>query len=151
MSRKAERRANKIAKLIERDGPNCFYCGVEFGLGKRSVTFDHVVPRSQGGTRRTANLRLACAKCNRVRGNQPAHVYEASRVARVRRRAVAAERAALMRPPAKWFHHAALVWLGELSWFCRECGSVGFHMSPASVPCAAQQICLGVLQESISV
>ena len=35
----------------------------------------HIVPRSTGGSHRVSNLTLACAPCNRRKGNQPVEVF----------------------------------------------------------------------------
>lgn len=43
----------------------CFYCG-----SKDSITMDHVVPLSRGGSHGIGNLVPACAKCNSSKGNK---------------------------------------------------------------------------------
>ena len=35
-----------------------------------SVTWDHVVPRSRGGSNAVENLVLACRSCNNLKGNK---------------------------------------------------------------------------------
>lgn len=55
-------------RLIERDGMLCALCGLP--MGRRTVTIDHILPKSLGGTNDMANLRLAHKKCNRRRGNK---------------------------------------------------------------------------------
>ena len=59
----------KKLRLIERDGKQCFYCGMQ---AKRlaKLTVDHVVPRSQGGTSELGNLVLACRPCNVRKGGK---------------------------------------------------------------------------------
>lgn len=52
--------------LINRDGRNCYLC--KKPLTWRTMTFDHIVPRSEGGSHHTDNLKLACADCNNERG-----------------------------------------------------------------------------------
>lgn len=55
------------AKVIERDGHRCTYCGVEVveGVpGMRMLTVDHRVPRSRAGTDDLDNLVVACFSCN---------------------------------------------------------------------------------------
>lgn len=46
-----------------RDRFQCQYCG-----GKDELTFDHLVPRSRGGTTRWDNVTTACAPCNLEKG-----------------------------------------------------------------------------------
>lgn len=44
----------------------CQYCIRKFTL--QELTWDHVVPRSKGGTSQRENLVLACHKCNNLKG-----------------------------------------------------------------------------------
>lgn len=46
-----------------RDGGICQYCGNKVSRG--AATFDHVIPRAQGGTSDWGNLTLACYGCNK--------------------------------------------------------------------------------------
>jgi 5-methylcytosine-specific restriction endonuclease McrA len=52
-----------------RDGLCCAYCGnpVEGGA---SLSLDHLVPYSKGGSNDAANLVTACGMCNSSRGNR---------------------------------------------------------------------------------
>lgn len=45
-----------------RDGFACAYCGK--GLASDALTFDHIVPRAQGGTTCFENVVASCASCN---------------------------------------------------------------------------------------
>lgn len=73
----AQRKA-KRNQLRMRDGDNCWLCGQPMrfssgdGLDPEFATLDHVVPKSQGGTRALSNLKLAHGRCNRSRGDKPA-------------------------------------------------------------------------------
>lgn len=75
-----------VANLINRDGPECHYCGLTWeqrkeprvnynpNTQKYKYTFnldtvEHVVPRSKGGSNKLRNLVLACAFCNSKMGN----------------------------------------------------------------------------------
>lgn len=66
-------RQNKLQRILERDGPQCWYCHVPLSLvvqerGKMA-TFDHIVPPKHGGTRAVSNGRAACKTCNTARGD----------------------------------------------------------------------------------
>lgn len=54
------------ANIYARDGYQCQYCGETFA--DRDLTFDHVVPAAQGGTRGWTNIATACMPCNRRKG-----------------------------------------------------------------------------------
>lgn len=45
-----------------RDDFKCQYCGVRLSLAK--ATYDHVVPKSKGGTTSWTNIVIACKVCN---------------------------------------------------------------------------------------
>lgn len=51
--------------LFLRDGFSCQYCGAEDDL-----TFDHILPRSQGGRTTWNNVTTACAPCNLKKGGR---------------------------------------------------------------------------------
>ena len=51
--------------LFLRDGFECQYCGC-----KHELTFDHVVPRAQGGRTTWDNVSTACAPCNLRKGGR---------------------------------------------------------------------------------
>jgi 5-methylcytosine-specific restriction endonuclease McrA len=58
---------NKRA-MFNRDGWVCQYCGA--ALDKKTVTIDHVIPRSQGGRTDWLNCVTACQRCNREKANK---------------------------------------------------------------------------------
>lgn len=58
---------NKINLLI-RDAYTCQYCTSR--LKKDEATIDHVRPRSKGGGSTWDNVVVACATCNRKKGNK---------------------------------------------------------------------------------
>lgn len=115
--------------------------GCLFGSGKRAPTLDHVVPRSRGGRSIVDNLRLACAKCNALKGNRTAEKFMVSRRLSRRQDSVQRERAlesgALI--PKKFFHHENLVWFDEGHWSCSDCGQGSRITSPTHVVCHAQR------------
>jgi 5-methylcytosine-specific restriction endonuclease McrA len=57
--RKITRRA-----VFARDNWTCQYCG-----SRSSLTVDHVIPRSKGGSSSWDNIVASCAPCNRRKGN----------------------------------------------------------------------------------
>ncbi len=59
--RKITRRA-----VFARDRWACQYCGSE----RDSLTVDHVIPRSKGGTSGWDNIVTCCAPCNRRKGDR---------------------------------------------------------------------------------
>lgn len=56
------------ANVLARDGLACQYCGRS--APSRELTFDHVVPRSQGGRTTWENIVTACARCNSQKGGR---------------------------------------------------------------------------------
>lgn len=68
--------------IFERDGLACKHCGVLGYARKRpsrgyayptekagvSLTIDHVIPKSKGGTNDPTNLQTLCHDCNRIKG-----------------------------------------------------------------------------------
>lgn len=60
-------RANKVKKLIQRDGSKCHYC--KCVLNNNNITVDHVIPKSKGGSDRIENLVLSCEFCNYQRSD----------------------------------------------------------------------------------
>lgn len=53
----------------ERDGVNCFYCGIETG---NDWHCDHVIPRSKGGENTLDNVVVSCPACNHSKRDRPA-------------------------------------------------------------------------------
>lgn len=70
-------KARKLARLVERDGTQCFWCHEEMSFEARfhdpgnplCATFDHLIPRSRGGGNDDDNLVLACRECNSARAD----------------------------------------------------------------------------------
>ncbi|MDD9940859.1 MAG: HNH endonuclease [Myxococcales bacterium] len=54
--------------VATRDGFRCQYCNRQFPLSK--LTYDHVVPRCQGGKTRWENIVMACRPCNGRKGHR---------------------------------------------------------------------------------
>jgi 5-methylcytosine-specific restriction endonuclease McrA len=51
-----------------RDRGKCQYCGIR--INRREFTYDHVIPRSLGGTSTFENVVCACIKCNQYKGGR---------------------------------------------------------------------------------
>ncbi len=62
------RRADRLALILDRDGPRCVWCGRSFAPLVRPTT-DHLVPRVKGGPSWLENEVAACARCNNERGH----------------------------------------------------------------------------------
>lgn len=57
--------------LYARDNGRCQYCGIR--CSRDRFTYDHVVPRSQGGKTDWGNVVVACVPCNQLKaGRTPA-------------------------------------------------------------------------------
>lgn len=56
------------ANIYARDNHQCQYCGQGFLVSE--LTFDHVVPASQGGRKVWENIVTSCIGCNRLKGGR---------------------------------------------------------------------------------
>lgn len=56
------------AKLIVRDGKDCFLCGKPL---ENDITLEHLIALSSGGSNRLANMVLMHEKCNHEVDNKP--------------------------------------------------------------------------------
>jgi 5-methylcytosine-specific restriction endonuclease McrA len=65
---RARRKGVKFSRVnvLCRDGYVCQYCGRS--ASPRELTFDHVVPRAQGGRTHWENIVTACVRCNSNKG-----------------------------------------------------------------------------------
>jgi 5-methylcytosine-specific restriction endonuclease McrA len=54
--------------VYARDKGRCQYCGVE--VRKNEFTYDHVIPRAQGGKTRWENVVVCCLPCNQQKGSR---------------------------------------------------------------------------------
>lgn len=61
-------KCNKIDKRIELNGSVCCWCCEN--LNRESITMEHLIPKSLGGSNAFENLYLACRHCNKSRGNR---------------------------------------------------------------------------------
>lgn len=94
--------------LFLRDEFACQYCGA-----KHDLTFDHVLPRSLGGTTSWENVVAACAPCNLQKGSKTLR-HAGMHLRRVPRRPTAPELIDIGRrfPP----NHLHDSWLDYLYW-----------------------------------
>ncbi len=70
--RMAEKRALKRATM--RDcSRRCVYCGIRLDLD--NATIDHVHPLARGGAHVPGNIVVACAPCNRLKGDMLPHEF----------------------------------------------------------------------------
>lgn len=75
--------SSKRSQVIRRDGHGCYLCDRmcvvyrgERLLRPNSLTIDHVVPLSRGGSNHLGNLAVCCYQCNQLKGNLPAHAVQ---------------------------------------------------------------------------
>ncbi|MFD4474595.1 HNH endonuclease [Streptomyces sp. NPDC058471] len=61
-------RANRRNRLYERQGGRCAYCGHPMNA---NVTFEHVWPKSLGGTQAISNGLAVHGRCNRRKASKP--------------------------------------------------------------------------------
>ena len=54
--------------IYERDQGQCQYCGKD--LARQEITYDHVIPKSQGGGTSWENVVTCCLKCNGKKGGR---------------------------------------------------------------------------------
>ena len=62
-------RKEKRLAIYLRDGLACCYCGEGIEDGA-TLTLDHLIPHSHGGSNDATNLITACRRCNSSRGNR---------------------------------------------------------------------------------
>ena len=73
-----ERRAGEFARILERDGPGCFFCGGEFPPVNwdqdpgRAPTIEHLVAKAHGGPEHISNKFAAHSACNVSAGHMSA-------------------------------------------------------------------------------
>lgn len=67
--------ALKVKRLFAQQQGRCYYCPDHMYLtlnhldnGKKRATFDHIIPKSHGGTNQMLNGVCACRNCNQKRG-----------------------------------------------------------------------------------
>jgi 5-methylcytosine-specific restriction endonuclease McrA len=72
MKREVERIKRRVkfsrVNVYRRDGFACAYCAAKLQISE--LTYDHVVPRAQGGRTAWENILTACVPCNLKKGNR---------------------------------------------------------------------------------
>lgn len=114
----SRRRKFLYKKLLDVQGPNCYYCGVLFEseIRSRKMTLDHYDPLATGGTSDLDNLVLACSTCNAEKGPSHGDVFKVSRYC--------LERRATILGHIKVHQHEAILFTKEGNWSCL-CGAHG--------------------------
>ncbi len=105
--------------VYARDHGRCQYCGR--ALSRQEATFDHVVPRAQGGGTGWNNIVIACVPCNQKKGGrtpEQARMALATRPARPTRLPESLHVTFAYQPgmPPSWraWLRDMTYWLGEL-------------------------------------
>jgi hypothetical protein len=86
-------RAERLERILARDGEECVWCRRPLARGHRDLSVEHVVPRLKGGPAWAENEVPACRACNRARG----HVAPALWLADCEARGLRPNRAAVER------------------------------------------------------
>jgi len=65
---------NKTILKIKKLSNKCFVCGFMPGfmpsVKSNELTYDHIIPRSKGGTNIELNIMIICENCNTRKGNK---------------------------------------------------------------------------------
>jgi 5-methylcytosine-specific restriction endonuclease McrA len=59
-------------QLCEQQNWRCAFCGVRMegtGSEANAPTFEHIIPRSKGGSDQLENIVISCWRCNHLRGD----------------------------------------------------------------------------------
>jgi hypothetical protein len=62
-------RAERLRRILERDGGECVWCRRPLSPGDRYLSLDHLIPRLKGGPAWLENELASCRACNRGRGH----------------------------------------------------------------------------------
>jgi hypothetical protein len=62
---KKKRQAAARDKRIQNLGGLCVCCGENIRL---ALSYDHIIPKSKGGTKQPDNIQLLCLSCNQLKG-----------------------------------------------------------------------------------
>jgi 5-methylcytosine-specific restriction endonuclease McrA len=67
-SKRTGARERKVAARMKAEHPYCTYCGAP-PTSENPLTIDHVIPLSRGGSNQRENKVVACARCNKAKGD----------------------------------------------------------------------------------
>lgn len=81
LAKQVRTRKGLFARVIDRDGAECRWCGTQ-----EMLTKDHVIPTSKGGPNTLPNLQVLCRTCNELKGDLLPDSDECIRVQRRRER-----------------------------------------------------------------
>jgi 5-methylcytosine-specific restriction endonuclease McrA len=70
LERVRKRRAMRFSRenIYNRDKGRCQYCNLK--VSRNEFTYEHVVPRAQGGQTRWENIVCSCVDCNQKKGDR---------------------------------------------------------------------------------
>lgn len=69
----------RLAILIDRDGPLCYYCGVDLLDYEHVIaTTDHKTPKGHGGSGLLSNLVACCYVCNHAKSDRTEAIFRKS-------------------------------------------------------------------------
>ncbi|MGA2885251.1 MAG: HNH endonuclease [Halobacteriota archaeon] len=57
-----------ILRVVRRDNSTCRICGKY--LSDNEIEFDHIIPRSKGGSAEENNIQVTCLDCNRKKSSR---------------------------------------------------------------------------------
>lgn len=64
----------KRLAIYLRDGLACSYCGIGVESGA-TLSLDHIIPHSKGGSNAETNLVTCCTRCNSSRGDRDVEIF----------------------------------------------------------------------------
>lgn len=76
MNKKSDRTYLKIARTesLKEHNNRCVYCFEP--LTQKTVTADHKIPKSKGGSNRKTNIVPCCVSCNQLKGSLGANAFK---------------------------------------------------------------------------
>lgn len=89
MNKNVRKRFEKRKRLFAKQRGLCYYCAkpmllargpADARLSPNHITFDHIVPKSQGGNLNDNNLVAACFSCNQARKDKDARLFMLERM-----------------------------------------------------------------------
>lgn len=65
-----QKRAERLQRLLDEQGGQCFYCTKQFkSVYANELTVDHIVPKKVGGKDGLYNTVVCCKRCNQIKGH----------------------------------------------------------------------------------